>query len=525
MRRRAQKGRYALLLAAIACLVLLAAPPAQALTRAQVGAAAAKYAADHGYRVGIAVYDTKTGELRGSGYYKSVFASESVVTVFIATRLLVRGVVYGNTERMVYKMITQSDDAIASALYGSVGGDSLINWIKSRYNVPDLGYPPTRPGWWGNTRITPIGIAKLYAKLKRDPKVGPWLINAMHHATKYGSDGVYQFFGLPSATYHPAVKQGWGNDFNYGSTADFNTTGYVDGDRYAVAILARGPSWTYGAAIGGMLTHVARLLLPYNGWYPAPYPKITALSRHTSPLTGGVSVTIYGSDFVGMKGVRFGATAASYVRISRTELRATAPAHTAVSGYVHVLTDHGNSATGSASAFSYIAPPTVTSLVPSTGPLVGGDKITVTGTDFRSVQKVLFGSVAGTSVMTTSSTMLTVIAPPHAPAGTVDIRVVTAYGTSPIAGADLYAYVAPPAITAITPSNGPQAGGTTVHLSGTDFRTVTAIQFGDVSVLPSAGYTPTDLDVVVPAGAVPGQVPVRVVGRYGTSEPVTFTYT
>jgi hypothetical protein len=81
----------------------------------------------------------------------------------------------------------------------------------------------------------------------------------MHHATQYGSDGVYQFFGIPSAISGAAVKQGWGNDNPQGQPA-FNSTGLVNGDRYSVAILTQGGS--YGAPISNMLTSEARLLMP-----------------------------------------------------------------------------------------------------------------------------------------------------------------------------------------------------------------------------------------------------------------------
>jgi hypothetical protein len=360
---------------------------------------------------------------------------------------------HGTTERMAYKMITQSDDNMASALYGSVGGDSLINWVKSHYDEPDLGSPPRRAGWWGNTHITPTGLVRLYAKLKRDPKVSSWLLNAMHSATKYGSDGQYQFFGLPSATSHPAIKQGWGADYDdWSRSADFNTTGFVDGDRYAVAILARGPISTYGSAISNMLTHTARLLLPYDGWYPAPYPTITSMSKHTGSTAGGYVVTIYGTDFVGLTGVSFGKTKATSVhRVSASELQVSAPAHGAASGHVWVYTDHGHTLADTRSAFTYIAPPTVTSVTPPTGSTAGGTVVTVAGTDFTSVRSVLFGTVAGTALRVSSAGSLTVAAPAQA-AGTVDLRVVTAYGTSSLVPVDKYTYVAPPQATTGTSS-------------------------------------------------------------------------
>lgn len=174
--------------------------PASAATRPSVLKAAAGYARAQGYHIGIAVYDTKTKHMYGSGDTTGPFASESVVKVMIANRLLVQGRMSGSTARRAWKMITQSDDAIATSFYGSVGGDGLINWIKRRYHVWDLGSPPSSPGYWGNTHITPRGLVKYYARMKRDRRVAPWLLTAMRHIHEYGSDGTYQYFGLPSAT-------------------------------------------------------------------------------------------------------------------------------------------------------------------------------------------------------------------------------------------------------------------------------------------------------------------------------------
>lgn len=233
------------------------APAGASVTSQAVSAVS--YANQHGYQSAIGVVDTTTGAFSGAGNYNSTYASESVMKTFIATRLLMTGQMSGWNESTAYKMITQSDDASASALYGRTGGDSLINWIKQALNIPNLGSPPLRAGWWGGTQITAAGMASFYNAVRHRPGVWNWLGNAMHHATEYGSDGQYQFFGLPSATSGAAIKQGWGGDNAAGQPA-FNSTGLVNGDRYAVVILTQGG--TYGAPIAGMLTSEARLLMP-----------------------------------------------------------------------------------------------------------------------------------------------------------------------------------------------------------------------------------------------------------------------
>ncbi|HEX2902227.1 MAG TPA: hypothetical protein VHO01_02115 [Jatrophihabitans sp.] len=255
-------GGVLVLLAGLITAALLGsaalAPPAAASTSSNA-AAAVSYAGQHGYRSSIGVIDTSTGAFSGAGDYSSGYASESVMKVFIATRLLLTGQMTGWNASTAYKMITQSDDASADALYGRVGGDGVITWVKQALNIPNLGSPPLRPGWWGGTQITAAGMATFYNVVRHRPDVWNWLGNAMHNATEYGSDGTYQFFGIPSATSGAGIKQGWGGDDAAGQPA-FNSTGLVNGDRYAVVILTQGGS--YGAPIAGMLTAEARLLMP-----------------------------------------------------------------------------------------------------------------------------------------------------------------------------------------------------------------------------------------------------------------------
>jgi hypothetical protein len=133
----------------------------------------------------------------------------------------------------------------------------------------------------------------LYAAIANDPVVGPWLMNAMANAAQYGSDGTYQFFGIPSATTGFAVKQGWGDDGTDSPNAVFNTTGYVDDDQYAVAILTDGPPDSYGSQISAMLTQQAQQLMP-GGQIDDPVrhnPTVSAVAASAK----GDTVTVTGT--------------------------------------------------------------------------------------------------------------------------------------------------------------------------------------------------------------------------------------
>ncbi len=97
--------------------------------------------------------------------------------------------------------------------------------------------------------------------------------------------------------------------------ADFNTTGYVDGNRYAVAILARGPISTYGSPISRVLSATARQLLP-GGQFPDPPPTVRSLSRHAGQQRGGQTVVVvHGTGVTRVSGVTIGRRAVQSFRV------------------------------------------------------------------------------------------------------------------------------------------------------------------------------------------------------------------
>lgn len=496
--------------------VALSGPsPAVAAGRTSVLSAAAGYARSHGYHVGIAVYDTRTKQVYGGGDTLGPFASESVVKVMIANRLIVQGRMYGTTAHRAWKMITQSDDGIATSFYGSVGGDGLINWVKRRYHVHDLGSPPSSPGYWGNTHITPRGLVTYYARMKHDPRVAPWLITAMRHIRRYGSDGTYQYFGLPSATSGAAVKQGWGCDFASGcGTADFNTTGLVNHARYAVAILARGPLGTYGSAIGSMLTRTARILLP-GGHFPAPRPMVRALTRTKGRTSGGQRVGLHGSDFTGVRAVLFGKIRGTAVNVRGPQfLRVTTPVHAAGRFPIRVVTTHGTSPVGTV-RFTFGRAAAINAAAPRAGSVNGGTRVTIKGVRLAATTRVLFGQVPGTNLRVVSAGSIKVTSPKHRP-GDVDIRVVSPFGWSAKRVADRFQFAGSPTITHVRPGTGSTGGGAAVTITGTHLSQVTTVQFGRTPATNLVHVSPTSLTAVTPAHQ-PGQVDVVASGPGGRS--------
>jgi hypothetical protein len=122
--------------------------------------------------------------------------------------------------------------------------------------------------------------------------------------------------------------------------------------------------------------------------------------------------------------------------------------------------------------------PSVTKVTPPKGPAGGGTTVTITGANVGEATAVSFGSTPAASFTVKSATSITAVSPPDA-AETLDVRVTTPGGTSAISLADHFKF-GPPMVTALSPSSGSTAGGTSVTVTGTGFAlgaTATVFKF------------------------------------------------
>ncbi len=190
-----------------------------------------------------------------------------------------------------------------------------------------------------------------------------------------------------------------------------------------------------------------------------------------------------------------------------------------------MTTPAGTSATSPADEFTYEATPVLSALSPVAGPLEGGSTVTVTGSGFNGTTGVSFGSTSASSFTIDSYGEITVVSPPEA-AGTVDVRVTTLSGTSPVSSADEFTYEATPAIGNLSPKVGLPAGGTSVTISGTGFQGASTVDFGSSAAASYTVTSSTEISAVSPS-AYPGTVDVSVTTPLGTSATSaldTFTY-
>jgi subtilase family serine protease len=217
---------------------------------------------------------------------------------------------------------------------------------------------------------------------------------------------------------------------------DNDLTG-TNGGRYAA-----GPGYNLATGWG---TPVAAALVaalqPAGGC-----PVVDGLSA-TSGLSAGGSpgtVTITGANLSGATAVHFGSVAASAFTVGAggDSITVVPPPSPAGPAAVTVTTPTGTSAPVAAAVFDYVGP-VVTAVSPSSGPPTGGQTVTVNGSDLvlssGGAVTVRFGGVPATRVVATSSTSVTVVSPPHAPA-VVAVTVQNADGTSGSTPASAYTY-------------------------------------------------------------------------------------
>ncbi|MCA8911483.1 MAG: IPT/TIG domain-containing protein [Planctomycetes bacterium] len=262
---------------------------------------------------------------------------------------------------------------------------------------------------------------------------------------------------------------------------------------------------------------MAILFLLAAGGLSAQAPVITNISPTSGPSAGGQSVTITGTNMTGATSVTFDGNAATITGNTGTTIDVTTPAGTAGAIDVVVTTPGGSDT--STGGYTYVDAPAITNISPSSGPSVGGQSVTITGTNLGSATSV---TVDGNAATITGNTANTVdITTPAGTAGAVNVVVTTAGGSDTSTGG--YTYVDAPAITNISPTSGPAAGGTSVTITGTNLSSATSVTF-DGNAATITGNTATTVDVTTPAGSA-GAVDV-VVTTAGGSDTSTggFTY-
>nr|WP_262888665.1 FG-GAP-like repeat-containing protein [Hymenobacter sp. HDW8] len=292
-----------------------------------------------------------------------------------------------------------------------------------------------------------------------------------------------------------------GQNFLGATAVAFNGTpapGYsVSADGMAITVSA-----PVGVTTGPVL--VTSPIGTSNGVLYTAAPLITTFSPDSGPI--GTSVTIIGTDLHGATQVLFnGVVANTFTIISSSRIEALVP-QGATRGLIKVVTPRGTAT----SSTTFLPPaPTLTALSPGAG--AEGASITLTGTGLLGSTGITFqGTTAPGFTINAAGTTATVRVPAGATSGMVQVLV-------PLGSSNELPFTVLPAITGITPARAPV--GARVTVVGTSFRDVTSVSFNGVL---APGYTvlsPTQLEVMVPPGAVSGTVRVTTIDGLSNAYP------
>ncbi|HKO00133.1 MAG TPA: IPT/TIG domain-containing protein, partial [Thermoanaerobaculia bacterium] len=239
----------------------------------------------------------------------------------------------------------------------------------------------------------------------------------------------------------------------------------------------------------------------------------SAASPRQGSTAGGNVVHIFGSGFVpGATQVTVGAISVDpslITYVTSTELLVTMPAHAAFGAVDIVITTPGGTSTGTA-AYTYVAPPTITSISPIKGTTTGGQTVTMLGTNFIDGEtSVRVGAVSATAVAVLTPTKLTFVTPAGS-SGAADVTVTTSAGAAALVAS--FNYFAPPMITSFSPQQG--GAGTVITIAGTNFDADASgnqVSFGSIiATINSASGT--QLVVAAPPGVTTSKINVTTAG-------------
>lgn len=228
---------------------------------------------------------------------------------------------------------------------------------------------------------------------------------------------------------------------------------------------------------------------------PSTAPTISAVTPNTGLPTGNQTVVIIGTNFRIPVRVLFdpgsgqAAKEAFVTNVTPTQISVITPAFdlgvsqqlvVSITVIVEAGTPTEQRVT-KASAFTYTAPvltPVFRALAPTSGPIDGGTRVTITGDAFESPIQVFFGSALAQvlNVQFHSIDVITPAARDTSPNGSgailgpVDVKILNVNSGKSVVATGAFRYVNKAQITAITPDQGPFTGGTRFVIDGTGFN-------------------------------------------------------
>ncbi|EED17334.1 hansenula MRAKII killer toxin-resistant protein 1 precursor, putative [Talaromyces stipitatus ATCC 10500] len=194
-----------------------------------------------------------------------------------------------------------------------------------------------------------------------------------------------------------------------------------------------------------------------------------------------------------------------------------------MAGATSVSASNGSSTSGSLpGSTNKVLPPLIISVKPDSGPIPGGNTVSIIGLGFTNATAVAFGPTPATSFTVASYETINAVVPPGPRGGgTVSVRVT---GSQGISNTMPYTYKAHPVIDNATPNNGPPTGGNTVIITGSGFANATSVTFGSISATYFTKVSDTQIHAVVPPGSSSSTASVHVNGPGGISNSIPYIY-
>lgn len=220
-----------------------------------------------------------------------------------------------------------------------------------------------------------------------------------------------------------------------GVRTQFNTTLPETGANLASPVSGAIVRWKVQGAVGGPFT--LRVLHPNgSGAYTATGSSQSAKPTGTGIETFSTQLPIRAGDLIGIDssnatdqiGVAT-ASGAGYGIFSAPpfEGATNAPSQTKAGQEIELAAE--------------VQPaPAITAVTPAEGSVLGGEKVTITGTNLNGASAVMFGAVPAASFTVVNEEKITAVAPAQPKVGSVDIVATTLAGESPTGRADSFLY-------------------------------------------------------------------------------------
>jgi uncharacterized protein YegL len=261
---------------------------------------------------------------------------------------------------------------------------------------------------------------------------------------------------------------------------------------------------------------------------PVPAPFLESITPTEGPITGKTTVTLNGDNFVKGAVILFNDVEVPSTFVSAKQLKVITPEWPQAETVQIKVKNPDEQLSNESAAFAYIEPEPepveIRSLTPDNGLTVGGNTVYLNGTNFKRGIQVFFGDQEATVKLFTSATRISVTTPAASAPGPVDVKVINPdKGTFVLPGAYTYT-LTKPTITSLSPASGPNTGGTSLYISGTNFAPTMRVTIGGIEVPIDTFQSDTRVKVITPPSAVVGEVPVIVTLDNGESATAMYTY-